>query len=375
MQSDPFMEIFLELAVIDFQINKILNNDFTPTIINRSYAAYLQYDNVELFSNFDMTINNNSLVFSLTDNNFSIHPNSEYILDYNGFLCLEKQLGIVNCFAGGNNNELQLRHSTEIDSFYNKYNKITIDDYPNEYALYPYRHSYAMLSKSFYKLNGYSIDEIVSSEQLVNFPDTGFYVDYPAINEFILKENIGYLDSYKLMDPEISVILVGSMGASSDSYNSITYTMNHIGLPYFKHYAISSFSCIGDALIYGQGSPVFSSVLTKNVDLYDIYSGTSMATPNILGLIGDYVLNLTDTINPFGLKSKVTNYVETSVINFNNICNNDERRLVLMTEPLKNGINTYGLTSLAFDIEKAIYPFNNQVPIKFREFKYRVLIK
>ena len=272
----------IELAIIDFQISKIAKGDYSPTVINRSYGSGYDYENTEKFSNLDGQHNTGLLFKKNPDNSISIKDYQETI-----FRAIQRNLGVINCFAGGNSTELMITHSTDQKNYYNKY---YIRD---NFVYYPYRPLDTIIKKEYYTINGLKLDEIDinfanNQDNLNFFTSRGIELNY----ELLLNSdnNINLSNTYLLVDETPVSYIIGSVGIRNEE---LIYRLNSVGYSKYIYTAPSRFSSFGNALYFTNGSNILSSIAIKDGTLnkiaYEIQSGTSMATPNLIGILSIYL--------------------------------------------------------------------------------------
>jgi subtilisin family serine protease len=313
--------IIIELAVLNFHLYKIKNGIKTPTLINRSYGFTLQNNNLLSFSNFTKKYN---------EYPFLIYKNSlgNLLFKENGylpfFLEIQKKMGIVNILSGGNDSELQLKWSDDPNNYFNYY--LTNTSITNtEYYIYPYIPMETCIKEDLWTVGGLKLSELTykNSYELNN---AKIEINYDLIQTH-LNNNLNNI--YKILNENPPAIIVGSIGGQ-------LYTLNYLNeknVGFLSNYILSGSSAFGDALIYSSGNNIRSSVAysSENVlsnNLYDNLSGTSMAAPNITGILSLYLMKLYFTLNKhlsvdkimMNTDSYVQNYIETNLRNiYNNV--------------------------------------------------------
>ena len=273
--------LLIELSILEFHIKKIINNIKIPTLVNRSYGYTITNSKLLNYSNFTKkyhypwfftTIINQKLEFKLQNLQFSKFP---FIYQ------IQKKFGIVNVFAGGNDTELQLKWSDNPDNYFNYF--IEDDDYRN---VYPYLPIFTCLNDNLWTIGGKRLNDISYDSNINN---SNIEINFGLINE-ILNDNAKNI--FKILNKTPSTIIVGAVAALvPDVFN---YLKNE-NVGYLSNYTLSGFSSFGDALIYASGSNIRSSIAYNEKgelvnNYYDIYQGTSMACPNITGILAKYLM-------------------------------------------------------------------------------------
>lgn len=276
--------IYRELAILDFQINKIKNGNNTPTFINRSYGKDIKDPTTpNTYSNFknqyvayDFTINASSFKFNL--------DLSDNIVLYE----IQKKLKIFNFWAAGNDSELQTRWSDDPKNIFN-YAHLIGDTY--RYIYIPKKtcinNKYWTIYKK--KLDDLTIEDISNMTTL--YSDDSISIDYDLIKKDLdnNKNNI-----FKILNKQSSSFVVGSLGVSINSLALMDENRFNKENEYLYMYMISGFSAFGDGLIYSLGGNIRSSIgyhEGKIVnDMFANEDGSSMACPNLLAMVAIHIM-------------------------------------------------------------------------------------
>ena len=313
--------IIIELAVLDFHINKIRSGIKTPTIINRSYGVTLENNNLLSFSNFTKKYNTPSFICLQNSlGNLSLEMNNPLVFYYE----LQKKMGIVNIFSGGNDTELQLKWSDDPNNYFNYY--LTNTDINNsEYFIYPYIPMNTCINEDLWTIGRLKLSEI-TYQSFYEMNIAEIEINYSLI-ESRLNNNLNNI--YKILNKTPPTIIVGSVRMVF--LNTFNY-LNIENVGFLSNYILSGFSACGDALIYSSGSNIRSSVAYNSVnELYDnLYNnlfGTSMAAPNITGILALYLTKLYSTLDKSISVDKImtdtNSYVQNYIIhNLRNVYEN-----------------------------------------------------
>jgi len=362
------IENIIEILILEFQINKIIKSDFSPTLICRNYEKTGWFNNKDLFSNF--TQNQFTKLYKMKATlgiNISLFNSTGVIFDSESYLLLgalyklQKKMGAISFYAAGNSTELQLVYSDNSSDFYNRYYV-----QQNQYVVYPYRPYYTTLNSKYYTILGSNIDNINLS-YIINYISTysfttgnrlTFTINYNLLSELVNRTlyPLTYQNSFLIMDPDQSCYLIGSSGLRqmgiSDTLKSLT-EQNNI---WFQNYLPTGYTSFGSAVYNSQGSIIFSSSAydtdTKelNPNYYNIGSGSSSANSNCIGIIGIFLQWIThkgyigkNKNNATITQMYIKNYLETYCINLNTL-------LFKLTFPFSETV-TSNLESLYLDLK------------------------
>ena len=182
---------------------------------------------------------------------------------------------------------------TYIDYFnYYLTNPVNIDF---EYYTYPYIPKETCLSEDLWTIGGLKLSEL--TYQSFYESNTGkIEINYSLIKSRL---NNNRNNIYKILNRKPPTIIVGSVRtALPDTFNYL----NKENVEFLSNYILSRFSSFGDGLIYSPGCNIRSSVAYNSVNersdnLYDNFNGTSMAAPNITGILALYLTKLYSTLD------------------------------------------------------------------------------
>jgi len=312
---------FIEFAILDFHINKIKLGIKTPTLVNRSYGFDVYDTNLLPSSNFTK-IYNQPWFYTYFDKSkqllfktISIYP-ERYIFE------IQKKFGIVNVFSGGNDTELQVKWSDDTNDYYNYYltNSSDIQQIHTFYT-YPYIPRETYLKDDLWTIDGLKLSEL-TLQSLFEYKNLKIEINYNLIKSRL---NNNRNNIYKILNEKPPTIIVGSVRMLvPDTFNYL----NKENVGFLSNYILSGFSSFGDALIYSLGSNIRSSVAYNSVNelsdnLYNNYPGTSMAAPNITGILSLYLIKLYSTLDMSisidkimtDTNSYVQNYIDNNLRN------------------------------------------------------------
>ena len=290
--------LIVDLAILDFHINKIKNGIKTPTLVNRSYVlGRFKSDTLNNFSNFTK-IYNEHWFYTYYDSSkellFETNKSKPFNLSF--IFEIQKKFGIVNIFAGGNDTELQVKWSEDTNDYFNYYltNPPYLDiDY--EYYTYPYIPRETCLREDLWTIGGLKLSEL-TYESFFEWKNGKIEINYSLI-QTRLNNNLNNI--YKILNEKPPTIIVGMVRILL--VNTFNY-LNKENVGFLSSYIISGYSAFGDALIYSLGSNIRSSVAYNSVNersdnLYDKGYGTSAAAPNITGILALYLTKLYSTLD------------------------------------------------------------------------------
>jgi len=337
------VERIIEILIVEYQIYKLVNSDYSPTLICRCYEKSGWFNNIDLFSNFTQnpltklykmkaTLGINISKFNPTG---VIFDNESYLL-LGSLYKLQKKLGAISFFASGNSTELQLVYSENSSDFYNKYYI-----QPSQYVIYPYRPYYTTLKSKYYTILGTNIDNInisfiVNYSSIFSF-STGkqftFNINYTALQQLVVNTifPLTYQNTYLIMDEDQSIYLIGSSGLTS-RINDTLKILTENNIIWLQNYLPTGFSSFGSAVYNSQGSIIYSSsaydINHKNLNsnYYTTGTGTSFSTANCIGIISIFLQWITykgfigkNRNNATITNMYVKNYLDTFHINLNTL--------------------------------------------------------
>ena len=290
------LAILLELAILDFHINKINNGNKIPTIVNRSYTNQKdESPNIQMpgFSNFSKIYHyQNFYTYYDLSNTLNLKKKS----DFPFYLEIQKKFGIVNVFAGGNQTELQLKWSEDTNDYFNYYLTNSPDILEkNEYYTYPYIPRETCLKEDLWTIGGLKLSEL-TYQSFSHWKNGKININYHLIKTRL---NNNRNNIYKIVNEKPPTIIVG--GIRMMLKNTVDY-LNKENVGFLSNYIIMGYSSFGDALIYSLGSNIRSSWAYNDVNelsnnLYSNQYGTSSATPNITGILSLYLVKLYSNLN------------------------------------------------------------------------------
>ena len=316
------LTILLELAILDFHINKINNSNKTPTLVNRSNTNQKdELPNVQMpgFSNFSKIYHYQNF-YTYYDVSNTLNFKQTFELPF--YLEIQKKIGIVNVFGGGNNTELQLKWSEDTNDYFNYYLTNQPDIINNtEYYTYPYIPRETCLSEDLWTIGGLKLSEL-TYQSFYEWKNGKIEINYSLIKSR-LNNNLNNI--YKILNRKPPTIIVGSLRMRL--LDTLNY-LNKENVGFLSSYILTFFSSFGDALIYSLGSNIRSSVAYNDVNersdnLYTNYAGTSMAAPNITGILALYLTKLYSTLDKSisidkimtDTNSYVQNYIDNNLRN------------------------------------------------------------
>jgi len=302
--------ILVEFAILDLHMNKIKLGIKIPTLVNRSYGFDVYDKNLLPFSNFTKIHNLNWFyTYYNLSGVLSFIPTTILVLIYE----IQKKFGIVNVFGGGNDTQLQVKWSEDTNDYFNYY----LTDTSNNIELYkyPYIPRETCIRDEFWTISGVKLSEL-NFQTLFDMNNVYIEINYNLI-ESRLNNNRNNI--YKILNEKPSTIIVGSVRMSVLNTFEYLKTQN---VEFLSNYIVSGFGSFGNALIFSPGSNIKSSVAYNSQnelsdDLYNNYQGTSMAAPNITGILSLYLTKLYSTLNMTvdKLMTDTNNYIQNYIDN------------------------------------------------------------